>query len=127
VAFRHVKKWGTPSFEDVPGIKIVVSKNKNLNLPESYIVATSPDDALVKAESAGLKSVLLTGGSMLNSEFMKKNLIDEIALNIEPVLIGKGVPLFGESSFEKKLKLIEVKKIEKDILQLKYKVRKKYD
>ena len=45
-------------------------------------------------------------------------------LNVESVVIGKGVNLFEGQDFEKKLKLESVKKINEKINQLKYIIRK---
>ena len=41
-----------------------------------------------------MKSVVVTGGSKMNSSFAKSGLIDEVILNVEPVIIGEGIPLF---------------------------------
>ena len=45
-------------------------------------------------------------------------------LNIEPAIIGSGIPLFAESEFEKRLSLIDATKIADDILQVRYQVIK---
>lgn len=52
-------------------------------------------------------------------------MIDEIIFNIEPVVIGKGIPVFKLEGFDdKRLKLLEIKKLEEGIAQLHYKVIK---
>jgi len=45
---------------------------------------------------------LVGGGSLLNS-FIKEKLVDEIIINITPVLLGKGIPLFKSSYFQTQL------------------------
>lgn len=57
---------------------------------------------------------------------MAEDLIDEIMINIEPVVIGNGIPLFAESDIEKRLSFIESVRIADDILQVKYKVNKNW-
>lgn len=55
---------------------------------------------------------------------MQENLVDELYLDIEPVIFGSGMPLFAVADFERKLQLIETKKLSVDELQLHYKVMK---
>ena len=65
----------------------------------------------------------MTGGSTINTAFIKENLLDEIILNVEPALIGKGVPLFAQDDFSKKLNFVSSKE-DNGILTLHYKVLK---
>ena len=55
---------------------------------------------------------------------MKENLIDEIILDVEPLIFGKGIKLFSEGNFEAKLELLEVRKISDNVVQLRYKVKR---
>jgi len=67
---------------------------------------------------------LLIGGSSLNTAFAKENLIDEIILNIEPIIIGKGIPLFSIDDFDLPLELISTEKNNSGIVTIYYKVKK---
>ena len=123
--YETVLKWSDYNFNDVDAkLKIVVSNDKNLKLDPPFIAATSPNDAIKKAETLNFKSVILTGGSAINSAFITENLIDEIVINIEPAIVGRGIHLFAEGEFEKRLSFIESSKITDDILQVRYKVKK---
>ncbi len=84
-----------------------------------------PKDLLKNLGKEKHKSVLIAGGGILNGSFMKENLIDEIILDVEPVVFGKGIRLFGDSDFEARLKLAGTKKLSKNEIQLRYKVVKK--
>lgn len=113
-------------FDDVEADRIIVTKNAKFCLPvEGYIVASSPQDAIKKARSRGHKKLMLTGGSTLNSAFMKSNLVDEIILDIEPAVLGRGVRLFAEDDFYKRLKLLGAKRLPEGIIQLHYNVMRK--
>lgn len=72
----------------------------------------------------GFETIMVCGGGGLNTSFMKENLIDEIYLDIEPIIFGKGIKLFEDSNFEAKLKLLGVKKLSSNEIQLHYKVIK---
>lgn len=118
------EKYNNYNFNDVKAKKIVVSRNPKFK-PKGYIVARSPKDVIKKAKLAGFKNILLTGGSKLNTAFMKSGLVDEIVLNIEPAVVGKGISLFSEGKFEFRLKLNKIKRLSSGIIQLNYKVKKK--
>lgn len=104
---------------------VVVSKNKfQIHNSKFIFLAKSPKEAIEILKKQGFKTIMVCGGGKLNASFMKEKLIDEIYLDIEPVLFGKGIKLFSEIDFEVKLKLIEIKKLSKNEVQLHYKVLK---
>lgn len=121
--YEEVKKWGEYNFDSVKAKKIIVSRDKKSKLATGYISTKSPKNALDKASELGFTKVLLTGGGTLNSAFMKAGLVDEIIINIEPFVLGRGIRIFSEETFENKLQLIKVKKLN-EILQLHYKIAK---
>ncbi len=100
-----------------PLIVIVSKSGKGKNFVKS------PKQSLRFLKSKKCKSIIVGGGSKLNSSFMKENLIDEIILDVEPLILGNGIHLFNKS-FEKKLKLMKVRKFSKNEIQLHYKVLK---
>ena len=118
-----VKNWPKSYFNDIKGIKVVcVSSDKNFQIGPGFELAESPEAALETLEKQGFKSVVLTGGSTLNSAFAKLGLINEVILNVEPVIVGKGISLFKPEDFELKLELVEMKPSKGKIIQLHYKV-----
>ena len=42
------------------------------------------------------KKICILGGSQIYSYFLKRNLLDEIYLTIEPIIFGKGIGLFDK-------------------------------
>jgi len=118
--YQTVQKWKDYNFDHINAKRIIVSKNSTFKLNDNYILASSPKDALHKAAKIGIKNVILTWGSKLNTSFLKENLIDEIILNVNPILLGQGIKIFSEEKFEANLKLISVKKISSEIVQLHY-------
>ena len=123
--YEAVQKWPDYTFADLNAKSIiVVSSDSDLKLDPPFLLANSPQDAIEKAVALNFDSALLTGGSRINSAFLTENLLDEVLLNIEPAIIGSGIPLFAESEFEKRLSLIDATKIADDILQVRYQVIK---
>ena len=120
-----VKTWPKSYFDDIKGIKVVViSANPDYEVSAGFELASSPEAALKTLKKQGFKSVVLTGGATLNTAFAKLGLIDEVILNVEPIIEGKGIPLFKPEVFELKLELIEMKKSKGKTIQLHYKVVK---
>ena len=104
------------------GVKIVAVSHKNFEVNPNHFVARSPKEALEILKD--FKEVIVAGGSMLNVSFITENLVDEIYLDIEPIILGKGIPLFKEKDFERNLKLLGQKKISDNEIQLHYEVLK---
>lgn len=121
--FEAVKMWGEEysfdSFKDAE--KVIVTRNKNFQAGENYTIADSPQEAVERLSGRGFERILVTGGATINSAFMKEGLIDEMILNVEPFVLGRGIRLFTEENFENKLKFISAEEIGGGIIQLRYK------
>ncbi|MBI2405635.1 dihydrofolate reductase [Candidatus Microgenomates bacterium] len=112
-----------PEFSEFEKVKIIiVSHNDFDTLSLNHVAVKTPEEALSLLKD--FKEVIVAGGSNLNSSFVEKGLIDEIYLDIEPIIFGKGIKLFTGDNFEAKLKLLETRKLTEDIIQLHYKVLK---
>ena len=99
---------------------VIVSNQKENN--SNFV--NSPEQAINLLKEKGFSEILVAGGGKLNSSFMQKGLVDEIYLDIEPFLFGKGIKLFAENDFETKLELLETKQLSKNVIQLHYKILK---
>ena len=112
-----------PEFSEFKDIKLVaVAQESFSTLSPNHLVARSPKEALELLKD--FKEVVVAGGGILNASFMAENLVDEIYLDVEPVVFGKGIKLFEEKDFETKLELIEIKKLSENEIQLHYRVLK---
>ncbi len=123
--YEAVRSWGPEySLDGLTDVeKMVISRDTNYALDAGYTLASSPKDALEKLSHKGLEKTLLAGGSIINGEFAKQNFIDEVILNITPVFIGSGIPLFPDTDFQLNAELLSTK--EKDgLLTLHYKIIK---
>jgi dihydrofolate reductase len=65
-------------------------------------------------------NIWLVGGAMLCQSFLRLGLVDEIRLSIAPILLGDGLPLFGNSSTEKRWHLKDVVAYKTGIVELCY-------
>lgn len=78
---------------------------------------------LKKIKSEEGKGIWICGGANLIQQLMEKDLIDEYYISIIPTILGEGIPLFGKSFKERKLKLISTRKYN-GIVELIYTPRK---
>ncbi|CAH0992541.1 putative protein YyaP [Sinobacterium norvegicum] len=78
-------------------------------------------DLVKKLEKKGLKHAYIDGGSTITS-FLNLKLIDEMTITRAPVLLGGGIPLFGE--LDSPIKLINSKAtaFANDFIQVEYRV-----
>jgi len=106
------------------GTRVVVVTNGDMLslLSENHSISTEPKQALYVLENEGFREALVAGGGMLNGSFMQENLLDEIYVDVEPIILGKGIKLFGDKEFEAKLELLGVRKLNSNIIQLHYKI-----
>jgi dihydrofolate reductase len=112
-----------PEFSELKDVKlIVVSKHDFTTLGSNHVIAHSPKESLGLLEN--FEEVVVAGGGQLNASFLAENLIDEIYLDIEPRLLGEGIPIFSGKEFERNLKFIGQKQITEQEIQLHYLVIK---
>ncbi len=117
-------QYGYFPFPD--SLNVIVSNEKIENKWGDSVVVTneSPKEILSMLEQKGFTTAFLAGGGKLNTSFAKQGLIDEIYLDIEPVILGQGIKIFADSDFEFWLELIDFKKLNTNTIQLHYKVLK---
>lgn len=112
-----------PEFAEFKDVKLVVVAQENFQtLAPNHLVAHSPKEALKLLSNS--EQVVVAGGGALNASFLEENLIDEIFIDIEPIILGQGIPLFRDKNFERNLKLVGQKKISDNEMQLHYEVLK---
>ena len=102
---------------------IVLSKKGGYKNSDKQIFVKSPEEALNVLKKKGFKKAMVAGGSETDSAFLKEKLINEIYLDIEPLIIGGGIPLFSPFDYECHLQLLNIKKIDNNTVQLHYKMK----
>ena len=68
------------------------------------------------------KDIIVMGGSEIGKSLFEAGLIDEFGVNIHPVLLGSGIPLFREMQRRVELELLECKQLETGCVFLNYRV-----
>jgi dihydrofolate reductase len=62
---------------------------------KATLLAMTPQKLLDHLNKEGLSHIYIDGGKVIQS-FLKENLVDELIITRVPVLIGTGIPLFGD-------------------------------
>jgi len=70
------------------------------------------------------KDICVMGGGLLAKSLFEAGLIDEIGLNIHPVLLGSGIPLFYEMSRQIDLELVKCQQLPNGCLVVTYRTKK---
>lgn len=84
-------------------------------------VALEPEPLLRELESRGHEHVYVDGGQTVQS-FLRDDLIDQIIVTDVPVLIGGGIPLFGELEADIRLSHVDTVVFDNGCVQTRYRV-----
>jgi dihydrofolate reductase len=86
-------------------------------------LAMEPVDLVAKLGSEGVGHIYVDGGVTIQ-RFLRAGLIDELIISRMPVLLGSGIPLFGELSADVQLKHVETTSFESGMVQSRYAVER---
>lgn len=108
-------------------LNVVMSHDKALlSKSSSEVIFTddTPKGVLQMLTQRGLDHALVIGGGHINGSFLKENLIDEIILDVHPLIMSGGIHIFESQFPYQQLELVSFKKMNDQILQVKYNVKK---
>jgi dihydrofolate reductase len=108
-----------------PGVQnIVFSRTLALSKP-------IPDLTIVRDDAAGFvrdlkeqegRGICVMGGGRLAGSLLAAGLIDEVGVNIHPVLLGTGIPLFPAGDYRAHLTLTDSRPIKRGCFYARYRV-----
>lgn len=106
------------------GSLVVLTHDTKATPAQSNVLLTSdgPEKIIEQLAAKGHTEAVIIGGTQTVSVFVKAGLVNELILVVEPVLFGKGLPLFSDVESEHKLSLLDVKKLNDNTVQLHYQI-----
>ena len=119
------RKWRrTEGSRGTPKVRTVVF-SRTLKTIERRGVELVAADAVpfvrdLKAQPGG--NIILMGGGELAQSLLGAGLVDEVGLNIHPLLLGAGVPVFRDPGHRVKLTLTECRSIDGGCVLATYRV-----
>ena len=121
--YEAVLGWPPNYTEDLNDVvKIVISEDKSLDVQKGFIRVDNPKQAISYLEKNEFGEVLVAGGNTVYSSFLKEGLADEIIVDVNPVLLGCGIPVFGKDIPNLKMELLDTNSIDEGIIELHYKL-----
>ncbi|MEO6667992.1 MAG: dihydrofolate reductase family protein [Ferruginibacter sp.] len=105
--------------------KVVLSKTmKNADLPNTTIISDNLFNRIKEIKQQQGSEILLFGSPTATHALIQQNLIDGYCLFVNPIILGRGIPLFGASEDKIALKLITTKQFTSGVTELNYTVDK---
>jgi len=113
------------SFGEWPYIKpVFVLSNSLEKVPENFkekmeVISGDPESIVKELNSRKFNNLYIDGGITVQN-FLKYDLIDEFIITRIPIILGKGIPLFGELEKEQKFEHIETEIFNNTLVKSKY-------
>lgn len=105
------------------GIKSYVCSRTLKKVPGKKIELAPDAVSLVqRLKSEEGKDMIVMGGSEIGKSLFEAGLIDEFGVNIHPVLLGSGIPLFAEMDCRVELELLDCRQLKNGCVCLHYRV-----
>ena len=99
---------------------LVVSKKLSSVAEAEALIVRSPREALTVLQNEGFDRALLSGGRAVAQAFLDQGLVDELVLDVQAVILGKGIQMPSLTSDLLKLRLIDSRKSGADSVMLRY-------
>ena len=101
--------------------KVVLSKTmKDLRLTNTTIISDYLSDRINKIKQLGDKDILLFGSPTATHSLIQLNLIDGYWLFVNPIILGRGIPLFTGIEEKTRLKLLNTHQFSSGVTELNY-------
>lgn len=121
--FEKVLTFGFWPYE---GTDVFVLTGRELTLPEKlagkvFHESGPPKEVVARLSEEGKKHLYIDGGITIQ-RFLNDGLIDELTITIIPVLLGDGIPLFGNTGAKRELQMIETNSSSNGFVQVRYSI-----
>ena len=116
-------KAANPYFAKIlsEGQKVVFSKSLKQAAWENTVIEPTADASTIRRlKSSGKGDCLIFGSGSLVRDLTEKGLIDEYQLVLNPVILGRGQPLFSPLPASIELRLLEAKTFRNGTVLLRY-------
>jgi len=85
--------------------------------------AAAPAAIVAALLARGYTRAVLVGGAQVNAAFLAADLVDEIWLTVEPLIFGRGVPLFEGVEVVRRARLLALTPLNADTFLARYSLR----
>jgi dihydrofolate reductase len=107
--------------------KIVFSETlEKVQWNNTRLIKKNIAEEIIQLKQGAGRNMMIFGSPKLTHSFMRWNLIDEYKFNINPVILGNGIPLFENITHKIHLQLLSEKKFKSGVIGLHYKTKNNY-
>ena len=109
----------------MPGVKTYIFSRTLQRIPgkKATLVTTDAGEFVRNLKAQPGKDIIVMSGGNLATSLLQAGVIDEIGLNIHPVLLGGGVPAFLDPGARVRLELTECKALDGGCVLVVYRVK----
>ena len=101
--------------------KVVLSNSmKGSELPNTTIIYDNLIDRIKALKQQSGEEILIFGSPSATHALMEQNLIDGYWLFLNPIILGKGIPLFASVQGQTRLKLVATHQFSSGVTELSY-------
>lgn len=106
--------------------EVIVLSSKNPDIPDTLkgkvrVLSGSPVEITDQLAGEEKKHLYIDGGNTIQ-RFLDAGLINEMTITVLPLLLGKGIPLFGNNAKTQPLELMDVSVADSGTVQKRYRV-----
>jgi dihydrofolate reductase len=113
---------------EMPGIKVksYLFSRTLTSIPEkdTELVTSDAGEFVRKLKAQPGKDIIVMSGGSFATSLLKEGVIDEIGLNIHPILLGGGVPAFLDPGMRVNLELTECRQLDGGCVMVVYRVKR---
>src|ERR1041385_1508823 len=122
--YEPILKSGAP-FPAMPGVRNYVLSRTLEESSDNGVEIIREDAAefVRKLKMEDSERVIAVTGGLLAKSLFEANLIDEVRVNIHPILLGSGIPIFHETNHQIDLELITCKPFKNGCVLVTYRVK----
>ncbi|MGD9897892.1 MAG: dihydrofolate reductase family protein [Calditrichaceae bacterium] len=122
-SYEKVRTFGFWPYEKIP---VIILTNRQMVIPKELtgkirVENQAPKQLVSILGEEGYKHLYIDGGITIQG-FLRAGLIDEITITRIPILLGSGIPLFGELEKEIPMRLISVSGSDNGFVQVRYEI-----
>ena len=113
---------------EMPGIQVksyLFSRTlKSIDEKDTELVTTDAGEFVRKLKAQPGKDIMVMSGGNFATSLLQAGVIDEIGLNIHPLLLGGGVPAFLDPGMRVNLELTETRQLDGGCVLVTYRVKR---
>jgi dihydrofolate reductase len=118
-----VSMGGAPAMPGITATYVFSRTRRSLETPGMQLISSDPAQFVRELKARPGKNICLLGGGELAQPLIAAGVVDEIGINVHPILLGSGTPLFRDCGHQVRLHLTENRTIDGGCVFMNYRVR----